>query len=137
MAAVTICSDFGAPQNKFCHCFHIYLSWSDGARCHHISFLNDKFQANFLTLSSTSIKKLFSFTFCHKYLQLYLLIFKHICQMWNIYLGCLYINGYLSCEHIFTYSHTHTRTHMETQNTPIKCFKKIIIYNLSVFFIFI
>ena len=28
MAAVTICSDFGAPQNKICHCFHcspIYL----------------------------------------------------------------------------------------------------------------
>ena len=28
MAAVTICSDFGAPQNKVCHCFHfppIYL----------------------------------------------------------------------------------------------------------------
>ena len=33
MAAVTICSDFGAPQNKVCHCFHcfsIYLPWSDG-----------------------------------------------------------------------------------------------------------
>ena len=26
MAAVTICSDFGAPQNKVCHCFPIYLS---------------------------------------------------------------------------------------------------------------
>ena len=25
MAAVTICSDFGAPQNKVCHCFPIYL----------------------------------------------------------------------------------------------------------------
>ena len=22
MAAVTICSDFGAPPNKICHCFH-------------------------------------------------------------------------------------------------------------------
>ena len=22
MAAVTICSDFGAQENKFCHCFH-------------------------------------------------------------------------------------------------------------------
>ena len=32
MAAVTICSDFGAPQNKICHCFHFvpfYLSWID------------------------------------------------------------------------------------------------------------
>ena len=33
MATVTIYSDFGAPQNKVCHCFHclpIYLPWSDG-----------------------------------------------------------------------------------------------------------
>ena len=32
MAALTICSDFGSPQNKVCHCFHcfpIYLPWSD------------------------------------------------------------------------------------------------------------
>ena len=33
MAAVTICSDFGAQENKVWHCFHcfpIYLPWSDG-----------------------------------------------------------------------------------------------------------
>ena len=33
MAAVTICSDFGPPKNKICHCFHcfpIYLPWNDG-----------------------------------------------------------------------------------------------------------
>ena len=38
MAAVTICSDLGAPQNKVCHCFHcfsIYLPW---AREHNKSF---------------------------------------------------------------------------------------------------
>ena len=29
MAAVTICSDFGAPQNKVWHCFPIYFPWSD------------------------------------------------------------------------------------------------------------
>ena len=42
MATVTICSDFGAPKNKVCHCFHcfpIYLPWSDGTRCHDLSFL--------------------------------------------------------------------------------------------------
>ena len=36
MAAVTICSDFGAQENKVSHCFHcflIYLPWSDGTRC--------------------------------------------------------------------------------------------------------
>ena len=36
MAAITICSDFGAQEKKICHCFHffpIYLPWSDGTRC--------------------------------------------------------------------------------------------------------
>ena len=35
MAAITICSDFGASQNKVWHCFHcfpIYFPWSDGTR---------------------------------------------------------------------------------------------------------
>ena len=37
MAAVTVCSDFGAQENRVCHCFHcfpIYLPWSDGNGCH-------------------------------------------------------------------------------------------------------
>ena len=32
-----------APRNKICHCFHcfpIYLPWSDGTRCHDLSFLS-------------------------------------------------------------------------------------------------
>ena len=43
MAAVTIGSDFGAPQNKICHCFYCfyffptYLPW---VRCQDFSFLN-------------------------------------------------------------------------------------------------
>ena len=35
-----------SPQNKVCHCFHcfpIYLSWSDGTRCHDLRFLNVEF----------------------------------------------------------------------------------------------
>ena len=35
MAAITICSDFGAQKYKVSHCFHcfpIYLPWSDGTR---------------------------------------------------------------------------------------------------------
>ena len=28
------------PENKVSHCFPIYLPWSDGTRCHDISFLN-------------------------------------------------------------------------------------------------
>ena len=39
-------SDFGAQENKACHCFHcflIYLLWSDGTRCHDLSFFNVEF----------------------------------------------------------------------------------------------
>ena len=46
MVAVTICSDFGAQENKVYHCFHcfpIYLPWSDGTGCHDLSFLNIEF----------------------------------------------------------------------------------------------
>ena len=31
------------PQNKVSHCFPIYLPWSDGTRCHDLSFLNVEF----------------------------------------------------------------------------------------------
>ena len=53
MTAPTICSDFGAPKNKVCHCFHfscVYLPWSDGAGFHDLSFLNVEFSASFFTL---------------------------------------------------------------------------------------
>ena len=46
MAAVTICSDFGAQKDKVSHCFHcfpIYMPWSDGTRCPDLSFLNVEF----------------------------------------------------------------------------------------------
>ena len=50
MAAVTICSDFGAPLNKIWLCFPIYLSWSDATGCHDLRFLNVELYANFFTL---------------------------------------------------------------------------------------
>ena len=62
MAAVTICSDFGAPKNKVSHCFHcfpIYLPWSDRTRCHDLSFLNVELKPTF-SLSSLTFKRLFS-----------------------------------------------------------------------------
>ena len=65
VAAVTICSNFGAPENKVCHCFHcfpIYLPWSDGTGCHNLHFLNVEFQASFFTSSFNFIKRLFSFS---------------------------------------------------------------------------
>ena len=63
MAVVTICSDFGAPKNKVCHCFHcfsIYLPWSDGTRCHDLCFQNVEFKPTFPLSSFTFIKRLFS-----------------------------------------------------------------------------
>ena len=46
MAAVTICRDFGAQENKICHCFYFfpfYLPWSDETVCHDLSFFNVEF----------------------------------------------------------------------------------------------
>ena len=73
MAAVTICGDFGAPQNKICHCFHcfpIYFPWSDEIRCHDLSFLFLSFKPTFsspLSLSSRGSLVLFSLPYgwCH------------------------------------------------------------------------
>ena len=60
MAAVTICTDFGAWKNKVCHCFPIYLPWSDGTRCHDLSFWMLSFKPAFLLSSFMLIKRLFS-----------------------------------------------------------------------------
>ena len=70
MAAITICSDFGAPQNKDSHCLHsfpIYLAWSDGTGCYDLSFLNVELEANFFTLLFHFHQEaLYFFTFFHK-----------------------------------------------------------------------
>ena len=63
MAAVTICSDFGAPQHKVSHCFHyfpIYLLWSNRTGCHDLSVLNVEFKPTFSLSSFTFIRSLFS-----------------------------------------------------------------------------
>ena len=64
MAAITICSDFGAQKSKVCHCFHclpIYLLWSDGTRCHDLLvFWMLSFKPTFSLPSFTFIKRLFS-----------------------------------------------------------------------------
>ena len=51
------------PKNKVCHCFicfTIYLPWSDGTRCHDLSFLNVELEPTFSLSSFTFIKRLFS-----------------------------------------------------------------------------
>ena len=47
MAAIAVCGDFGAQENKVCHCFHlflIYFPWTDGTRCHDLSFCSEACQ---------------------------------------------------------------------------------------------
>ena len=65
MAAINICSDFGAWKNKVSHCFPcfaIYLPWSNGTGCHNLSFLMLSFKPTFSLPSFTFIKRLFSYS---------------------------------------------------------------------------
>ena len=62
MAAITICSDFGAPKIKVWHCFHrfpIYFPRGDGTGCHDLRFLNVELWKPIFSLSLTFIKRLF------------------------------------------------------------------------------
>ena len=46
MAAVTIHSDFRAEEEEICHSYHLsplYLPWSNGTGCYHLSFFNIQF----------------------------------------------------------------------------------------------
>ena len=61
MAAVTTCSDFGAPKNKVWHCFHhfpIYFPWSDGTRCHNVKNLRHGIVLSVQWLSRTILELL-------------------------------------------------------------------------------
>jgi len=58
-------------QNNVCHCFHcfhIYLPWNDGTRCHDLHFPNVEFLANFFILLFHFHQEFlqFFFAFCHK-----------------------------------------------------------------------
>ena len=60
---VTIPSGFGGHEKKICclcFFFPIYLPWSDGIRCHDLSFWMTSFKPAFPLSSFTFIKRLFS-----------------------------------------------------------------------------
>ena len=83
MTAVTICSDFGAHENKVCHCFHyfpIYLPWTDGTDAMIFIFWVLSFKSVFhspLSLSSRGSLVLHFLPegWCHMHASLRLLIF--------------------------------------------------------------
>ena len=63
MAAVTIHSNYGAQENKICHCFYLflfYLPWSDGIGFLDLSFWMLSFKPAFSLTAFTLIKRLFS-----------------------------------------------------------------------------
>ena len=63
MAAVTICSDFGAQENKICHCFPHFpfcLPWSDGTGAMIFILWMLGFKPALSLSSFIFIKKLFS-----------------------------------------------------------------------------
>ena len=62
MAAVTICSAFGAQKHKVSHCFHcfpIYLPWTDGTDDIFLVFWRLSLKPTFSFSSFTFIKRLF------------------------------------------------------------------------------
>ena len=60
MAAVTICSDFGAQENKVCHCFPIYLHEVMGPYAMIFVVWLLSLKPSFSLSSFTFIKRLFS-----------------------------------------------------------------------------
>ena len=99
MVAVTICSDFGAQENKPCHCFHFvpfYLSWSNRNGCH-ANFFNVEFQASFFNLPFSPSSKGFSSSLYTKnhlmwfFLRLaYMYIYLQLCVYIYKLLGSVY-----------------------------------------------
>ena len=88
MATVTFHSDFRDQEKKICHCSHsfpFYLSWSDGTRCHDLSFHLMLSFKSILSLSSfILIKMLFSSSL------LSAIMWYHL-HIW----GCWYFSGNL------------------------------------------
>ena len=60
-SAVTICSDFGAKENKICHCFHFFSIFHEvmGPDARILLFWMLSFKPAFLLSSFTFIKKFF------------------------------------------------------------------------------
>ena len=100
MAAVTICSDFGAPQNKVWHCFHILVSHKHVNNAFGLGILSKFFGLDEIlvglkqgqavwarNLNSEALNcillfllKVLLFIFCYSSLQILIPTFKEISQ---------------------------------------------------------
>ena len=77
MATVTICSDFGAPQNKVCHCFHSFTIY-----CHEVMG-PDAMTSIFWTLSTLLYSKIVYLLQQRLYSQSYGFSSSHV-WMWKL-----------------------------------------------------
>ena len=90
MAIITVCSDFGAQENKDCHCFHcfpIYLSWGDETGCHDLHFfecwdLSQLFHSP-LSLSSRGSLVPLHFLPLEWYLRLLIFLLAILTPVWD------------------------------------------------------
>ena len=100
MAAITICSDFGAPQNKVWHCFHILVSHKHVNNAFGLGILSKFFGLDEIlvglkqgqavwarNLNSEALNcillfllKVLLFIFCYSSLQILIPTFKEISQ---------------------------------------------------------
>ena len=108
MAAVTIFRDFGALENKVCHCFHffpMYLPRSDSTRCHYGNYRYARFYCHFLNCFGfvfiglfSSLPLLFSIDFITIFSVVFVLLFFFfwfVCFWFAVLMMFLYSTLYL------------------------------------------
>ena len=84
------------PPNKVCHCFHcfpIYLPWSDGTRCHDLSFLNVCGYYYQLNISKMG-KKISPLQSCYEnwYIDCVTMISSTVWSNWYIFINVISFN---------------------------------------------
>ena len=85
MAAITICSDFGAQKNKVSHCLHCfptYLPWSDGTGCHDLRTygIQQKVRNWRVLINQADIRGQMCVLSCFTHVQLFAILWTVACQ---------------------------------------------------------
>ena len=93
MAPITICSDFGAPKNKVCHCFHCFQVMGPDAMI--LVFWMLSFKPTFSLSSFTFIKRLFSSLSAKSvelfaYLRLFIFLPAILILIFDTYFNCVH-----------------------------------------------
>ena len=115
MATITICSDFGAQENKVCHCFHcfpIYLDEVMGPDAMIFVFWMLSFKPTFYSpLSLSSRGSLFLFTFCHR-------VVSSAYLRWLMFLLAILIPACVSSSPVFLMMYSAYKLNKQCDNIP-------------------